>query len=122
MIGDTLEGIGDPRKLKGNLIGAARTPQYHNMLAAEMKRAPKQKTDENRAAYQQKLMTCKGERAACEGNSSVREHDSPPGWVANLDLLYSMQFVHKRFGSRTKFASHRSFPRNLRLSTAYLRL
>jgi hypothetical protein len=104
MIGDTLEGIGDPRKLKGNLIGAARTPQYHNMLAAEMKRAPKQKTDENRAAYQQKLMTCKGERAACEGNSSVREHDSPPGWVANLDLLHLVRFVYKRIISTTKFA------------------
>jgi hypothetical protein len=105
LVGDTLEGIGDPRKLKGNLIGAAGAPQYHDVLAAEIKRAPKEKTNENRAAQQQKLMTCNGERATCEGNRLIREHGSPPGWVANLKLLHSAQFVQKRFISTTKFVS-----------------
>jgi hypothetical protein len=52
LVGNTLEGIGDPRKLKRDLIGAAGAPQYHNVLAAEIKRAPKKKTNENRADQQ----------------------------------------------------------------------
>src|SRR5260370_41266027 len=107
MDGGMGEGIGDARKGKGNLIGAAGAPQYHNVLAAEIKRAPKKKTNENRAEQQQKLMTCDGDRSTCEGNSSIREHDSPPGWVANLKLLHSVQFVQRRFISTTKFMGPR---------------
>jgi hypothetical protein len=61
LIGDALEGIGDPLKLKRDLIGAARAPQYHNVLAAEIKRAPKQQTNENRPTNQQELLIRKGD-------------------------------------------------------------